>query len=685
MATDFIYDNECYPNIFHVTLKQAGESMLRRFEISSRRNDYASLIYFLRYLKEAKARMVGYNNVGYDWPVINYIMEHPNCTPASIYLFSCSIIRKQEDEDNSIGRYSHIIWNPIIPQIDLYKIHHFDNKAKRTSLKALEFNMRSESVEDLPFPPGTFLHPWQMDMLIQYNDHDVDETEAFYFRSLDMIHFREELSAKYRRNFLNHNDTKIGKDYMASEIERLVPGACYVPGTKKPRQTIRECIRIGDVIFPYVQFSRPQFTAVRDWMAQQVITRDQFDELGKESDDGKLQTKGFFTKIPVDQLGTLAQYAELKTVKGNKNRPTVTIATHLNTVVQPAAGESFKFVFGTGGIHGSVSSRTIRSTDTHVIKDIDVESLYPSLGIVNRLYPAHLGEIFCDIYADVKRQRVSFKKGSPENGMLKLALNGVYGDSNNKYSVFYDPQYTMSITINGQLLLCMLADYLMYIPGLEMIQINTDGITMRLPRTQESVFNDVCSWWQEVTRLKLEEVEYSRMWIGDVNNYLAEKMDGGKIKRKGRFAWKFDHKTGKNDKGMGDLDWHQDHSALVIPRAVEEYLVHGTPIAQFIWQHSDPFDFMLRAKVNRKSRLVMGDRQVQNITRYYISNSGASLVKIMPELASKPGSGERHIGIDVGWLVTECNRVPVDGLTDINYDYYISEAEKLAAPLLREY
>ena len=54
-------------------------------------------------------------------------------------------------------------------------------------------------------------------------------------------------------------------------------------------------------------------------------------------------------------------------------------------------------------------------------------------------------------HEDVYNQRKSFAKGTAENAMLKLALNSVYGDSNNKYSVFYDPKYTMNITINGQL------------------------------------------------------------------------------------------------------------------------------------------------------------------------------------------------------------------------------------------
>ncbi len=98
-----------------------------------------------------------------------------------------------------------------VTQIDLFKIHHFDNRARSTSLKVLEFNMRSDSIEDLPFPVGTVLNPEQIKVLKEYNQHDVAQTKAFYHHTLDMIHFREELTHKYQRDFMNHNDTTISQ------------------------------------------------------------------------------------------------------------------------------------------------------------------------------------------------------------------------------------------------------------------------------------------------------------------------------------------------------------------------------------------------------------------------------------------------------------------------------------------
>jgi len=129
-----------------------------------------------------------------------------------------------------------------------------------------------------------------------------------------------------------------------------------------------------------------------------------------------------------------------------------------------------------------------------------------------------------------------------------------------------------------------------------------------------------------------------------------------------------------------NLGWHQNHSALVIPMAAEAALVEGVPVREFIENHDNLHDFMLRTKVPRTSRLVLGDRPVQNICRYFISKEGGALTKIMPPLAKKPGV-ERRIGVAVGWLVQECNELAGVRGQDINMEYYIAEAEKLVRPL----
>lgn len=494
-TTDYIYDLEIYPNCFTASFKHVATGQRYQFEYSHRRNDLSHLFQFINYLRTAGARLIGFNNIAFDYPVLHYILTTPEPTCHAIYQFATRIINAEHS-----NRFEHVIWDAdqFVPQIDLLKVHHFDNVARFTSLKILEFNMRSNNVQDLPFPPGTVLTDAQIDELLRYNAHDVDETESFYMESLDAIRFREELSAKYNRNFLNHNDTKIGKDYFIMELERLLPGSCYTNdnGRRRPRQTFRAQIALREVIFPWIKFKRPEFQAVHQWLYSQVIT----------------ETKGVFTDIPEIALGPLAQYS---TIKRNK-KTGIGIAENINCVI-----DGFQFDFGTGGIHGSVSSQIVYADDYYEILDLDVSSYYPNLGIANRIYPKHLGEAFCDIYKDVYEQRKNYPKGSLENAMLKLALNGVYGDSNNIYSPFYDPQYTMSITINGQLLLCLLADYLMDIPGLQMIQVNTDGLTIRVPRTRRGDVSRVTDWWQAHTGLQLESCNYKKMCILNVNNYIA--------------------------------------------------------------------------------------------------------------------------------------------------------------------
>jgi len=329
--------------------------------------------------------------------------------------------------------------------------------------------------------------------------------------------------------------------------------------------------------------------------------------------------------------------------------------------------DGLRIDFGAGGVHASLMNKVARETSKYLLVDADVSSMYPNIAIANRVYPKHLGEQFCDIYQDVYEQRKSYPKGSAENAMLKLALNGTYGDSNNKYSPFYDPQFTMSITLNGQLSLCLLADKLMKIAGLQIVQVNTDGITVKLPRDQKALYDQICSDWQKQVKLDLEFADYSTMLIRDVNNYIAV-YTNGKVKRKGAYQYE-------------DLGFHQNQGGLVIPMAAEFELLGKGTVEEFICQHDNKWDFLLRTKVPRSSKLFLVDEdgrevQQQNICRYYVSTSGGNLVKVMPPLAGKEDQGDRRFGIEVGYKVLTCNKVP-SKLQDIDFEYYIQQANKL--------
>ena len=651
-TTDVIYDIECYPNIFTIVIYSPSKDKYLTCEISERRNDMAAINKTIRGLGQRGRRMVGFNNMGYDYPVLHALLNFYKGNPSATWDQLCKAARKKSDEiinGSHFDRFTHLIWenNQICQQVDLFKIHHFDNVARSTSLKVLQFNMRSESIEDLPFDPNQPVDPANFDDLISYNRHDVLETYRFYLKTLDAIDLREKLSEKNGVNFINANDTKIGKTIFQLELEKhMGKGTCYyytTDGERKPRQTKRKRIAMKNVILPCARFERPEFNLIKDWISKQVLVD---------------VTKDVFTGIDDNDLGDILHCCDKTKVKGK--------IKSLNCIV-----DGFNFVFGTGGLHGCIDSATVESCDRKAIIDLDVVSYYPSLAIVNGIYPEHLGSEFCLIYKRLKDQRTSYKKGTPENAALKLALNGVYGDSNNKFSPFYDPQYTMAITINGQLLLCLLAEKLMRIDGLEMIQANTDGVTIRIDRDRIPEMEKVCKEWEAITKLELESARYRRMFIRDVNSYIAEYEDG-KLKRKGAYEYK--------------LDWHKNFSSLVVPKAAEAHLVHGRGIEEFIRSHDDHYDFYLRAKVPRSSRLVIrsegNEKLLRNITRYYVSNSGGHLIKIMPPLPKKPDK-DREIAVNKGWNVTVHDVIaPLD---DVNYDFYISETKKLVQPVKRKF
>jgi len=651
-----VYDIETLPNCFCMHVVGLFSDLEITFEISEFRDDREYLLRWFTHWRDNHVLMIGFNNLYFDYTVIHEIYSKPHISYVEIYHLAIDLIA-------NFNRF-RTVWESerFAPQIDLFKIHHFDNPAKSTSLKALQFAMRSESVMEMPLSFNAPISKDDVDrILIPYNKHDVQETKRFALISLDAINFRLKLSQTLFGDVLNFNDTKIGAKILEQRLGRNV---CYDEGG--PRQTFRDHIRLNDIIFPYIRFTNPEFNRILSWMRTQTLQADELTE--------SIKTKGVFTGVSANVGG-------------------------------------IDFHFGTGGIHGSVAASRFAATDTHAIIDIDVAALYPSIAIVNGLYPEHLGEAFVREYAKLPVERNKHKKGTTENAAFKLASNGTYGNSNNKHSIFYDPRFTMAITINGQLMLCMLAEWLLTVPTLQIIQINTDGITYRCERGQTEHARIINRIWERTTQLKLESAEYSRVWIKDVNNYIGEFSDG-KLKLKG--AYWYPVKFPDDISNSSPPAWHKDYSAAVTIKAAVAHMVHGTDIDRFVYGHTDPFDFMCRAKVDRSSRLMIGEKEVQRITRYYVATNGGPMRKVSPpapghqvgEFKRRSGLSDwefesvqrtvpagtwdarihtknksryeiRETSIESGFLVAECNRAADFDFQNLKCDWYADKARKL--------
>lgn len=647
----YVYDLETFLNCFLFIGKFFGASEIQTFEISDRINERDRLLQWLNYLQSAQAYMVGYNNLPFDYPILHQLLSEPWKFDAKFaYLFAQQIISSQDDRGFNQIRMK----DRIIPQIDLLKVHHFDNVMKRTRLKDLQFAMRVPSVEDLPYSPHEPLTFAQMDELRSYGGNDIFATDLFCAKSLPAIKMRKELfdNGILFGDVLNYSDVKIGTEYLVNKIGRT---NCYIKGSN-PRQSLRSSVPFKEIILPKIQYRTEPFQRLLEWVRQQTIY------IGRDGKPPKY----------IDSLGGL------------------------------------EFHFGVGGIHASVKNRSFQSTDTHVIRDVDVSGMYPAVVVANGFAPEHLGQAFTVAYRQLKVDRDRHPKGTNMNLVLKLAGNGVSGNFENVYSPFYDPKCAYSLRINGQLQLLQLAELFSLIPGVELIQANTDGITALVPRAVEPFFDLWCKEWEQMTLLKLEYATYDKMFIRDVNNYIAVDTKG-KIKRKGAYWYPV---TEDDYHGSSGSNWNKDFSNITAQKGAEYCLLHGLKPYDVVRLLTDRFDFMLRCKVRSSDKVFIGNEEQGRTVRYYVSKSGQPMKKISPptgELGTykrkngisnqlwnkvmneipagtwderihtknKSRYEEKSQAIESGFLVKNCNRADDFCWSDVDFDYYEKEIIKL--------
>lgn len=589
-----VYDLETFPNCFLACFKPLDSDRGRIFEISDRRNDSASLFQYVL----TRKRLIGFNNMGFDWPVLDYFMRHKVATALELYNVAMEII-------SSENRNEFTIWNPEIEQVDVFLVNGFDNRAMSTSLKKLEVIMRSKKVQGLPFAVGSHLSYAEIDTLIQYNAHDVLETEKFFYLSLDKIKLREAINPKW----INKSDIKFGRAYFEQELQKA---GVYLTRGGTPRP---EGVLLGDVIFPYVKFKTPVITEALELFRKIRV----FDDIDPETGD--------MSRNAVNPHGAIYERGHKLSKKEKAEARAADMEEYGHHVwfMEWFTEHTFQLdgldvVMGTGGLHASMNNKVIKGVD---IVDLDVTSFYPSIAIVNRVYPEHLGLSFCNVYAELKARRLTYAKGTPENEMLKLSLNSVFGAAGSPYTSFYDTKFLFGITINGQFLILSLAELMLSIEGVHIVQINTDGITIIIPDGKRVEVERLTTAWSKATLLELEANDYSHMWIRDVNNYIAQYRKDGKRKRKGAYNY---HPR-----------WHQDPSMLIVPKAAEAAMCDGVDIEDFISANDgDGFDFMIRLPLPNTSKLVLGDgSEMTGVVRYYASEKGHTATKFMAKTETK--------------------------------------------------
>jgi hypothetical protein len=467
-----VYDIETCWDIFslYAECPETGASWL--FRLTSYVNDIPKMINWFNTLANKGIFLTGFNNVAFDWPVLDYILRlsltGEVVTNRKIFDRAQTIIQASNASNNEYYIWPHA---QAVKQIDLFRINHFHNKARRTGLKYLEFRLGIDNLQEMPFNFREPMTKAQHEQVILYNINDVRATIEFYNRCQGAIATREKEYFENDLNYFCSDDNKIYSKYLISRLEQNgIQVYDYVDKKKVKRQSHYETIAFKDIIFDYVKLEDEPFKQILQDFKKYVL-------VGK------------------DIKGVIAKPFTYKGVKGS---------------------------FGAGGIHASMPEGYIfRSRPDRMIMSVDVSSYYPNLFIKNKLYPAHLGPEFYKVLQSLYNERATYDKQDPMNKKLKLAMNTAFGNSNSESSEFYDLKIFLSITINGQLLLAMLAEWITNATDGQLIFLNTDGLEVMIHPSKYEQFKQACDKWQQVTQLTLEFAEYETLWARDVNNYVG--------------------------------------------------------------------------------------------------------------------------------------------------------------------
>lgn len=627
----YVYDIEILRNAFTIVFMNDKEQHI--FVIHQDRNDFRNLVLFLQKLQREDYFMVGFNNWSFDysfidWILVNYkryIKTWQEKAKVREILKSLNQVAFEATSDDYYPRHK-----TAIKQVDLYKIWHFDNPARRCSLKWLEFAMGMENVEDTPFDYNDSVTLEEIErVVLPYNINDVEATHQFMKISASEIKHRLVFGEKYNMYFLYHSHTAISKMIFAYYLCNEMRIDWW---TLKKLKTERYRINLGSLIFPFIEFKTEMF-----------------------------------------------QYL-LKKFKGM----TVSSTREINETVEYGG---LHFDFGSGGLHSFPKYWEYKKNgdrkkdpvarpemwitdDTYQIVLVDVSSYYPNIGMQHEIRPEHLGASFNVVSRDIYAKRLQAKYANPQTELdkiqekgLKLSLNSVYGLSNHHNSFFYDMKYTLSITINGQLMLTMLAEDI-HEAGFKLLQCNTDGIYVYTDRKRIDELREICDSWEKLTKMKLDFEYYKRLIQLNVNNYLAES-ETGYVKEKGSTF-------------SADLDWHQDHSAKVVRKAIINELLYDIPYRDYINNHDNLDDFLLGVRLQRGDRIE--ERYIENGEYKYNTYYGVVRYAITNDYhLEKCYSSGNSQAVNKGWKGKVCNKKSNVKLEDINRTFYIKEAEKIVS------
>lgn len=278
----WVYDIESFGNFFSCIYYNVDTLERKDFVVCKWRDD---LVEFIKFTTSNEMKgMIGFNCVGFDYPLIHriltkqYMFKNKNGEQKARIIkgWTNKII---ESEFSSIAAHK-----TKVPQLDLFLVNHFNNRAKTCGLKWCEFALRWDSLQDLPFHHNHEVTEDQIDDVLGYNFNDVLATARLYEDCKGKIELRKKLSKHYKLKLLNANDPKIGSEIFA---KILCERNNWTWSQLRKMRTERESIDLGKCIFDYIKFESSKFNTLLDFLKNKTIT----------------STKGVFDDLTVNYKG----------------------------------------------------------------------------------------------------------------------------------------------------------------------------------------------------------------------------------------------------------------------------------------------------------------------------------------------------------------------------------------------
>ena len=338
-------------------------------------------------------------------------------------------------------------------------------------------------------------------------------------------------------------------------------------------------------------------------------------------------------------------------------------------------------VFAWGGAHGAIPNFIYEvGDDETMIINADFASLYPhllALAVYNFISRNIKDKNKYKNTLDTRLELKHLGKKKEQLG-LKLILNTAYGCQNNKYNDLYDPKGARGTCITGQLLISELSEIIYSLGDVEMIQLNTDGIMVKIKKENLDNYYKVCEEFSKKCQIELEYDIISKIIQRDVNNYIMIYEDKGKQKIKakgGCFAslpeLSFDDNGNLNSKYVPNF---KANSLAIVSEALARKLLLDTPVEETIYNCNNIHMFQMVQHLGGTyekcvQESTTGDIELQRNNRIYAGKKpSGKIIKVKYD-----GRRDSLANCPINPIVDNANKCTIE---DINKEWYIKLAKQ---------